>query len=263
MQILDEIVGRRMPSTSATRWNFRSRLVETVFEYRELLYHCFEQIEISCRQTSTISQARGLKLKISQSDFLFWLHVFHMIMPHVEILYNQLQKRSIDAVTAKKAIQSFEEIIKDVRDNIDSIAKNYSQQESKKRRQDDHKTRNIAAKEVCDVILFQAKERFSFNQHLIASNLFNSGNFPEFHKTFPETTVRDTCAVYPFLDRPKLRTELEVVYMRGDFRNVCGATDLLAFIIENNLQKTFSETAKLLKVLITIPMTTSEAERCF
>ena len=34
-------------------------------------------------------------------------------------------------------------------------------------------------------------------------------------------------------------------------------------MIENNLQSTFSEVVKLLKILITTPMSTAEAERCF
>lgn len=44
-----------------------------------------------------------------------------------------------------------------------------------------------------------------------------------------------------------------------------GAVNLLKFIIENQLQDTFSETYKLLKIVITrtIPMTTAEAERSF
>ena len=35
------------------------------------------------------------------------------------------------------------------------------------------------------------------------------------------------------------------------------------FLQENNLESTFSEIVKLLKLIVTIPMTTSEAERCF
>ena len=34
-------------------------------------------------------------------------------------------------------------------------------------------------------------------------------------------------------------------------------------MIDNNLQSTFSEVVKLLKVLITTPMSTAEAEQCF
>ena len=42
-----------------------------------------------------------------------------------------------------------------------------------------------------------------------------------------------------------------------------GAIALFDFITENHLEATFSKSVKLLKVLITIPMTTSKAERCF
>ena len=38
---------------------------------------------------------------------------------------------------------------------------------------------------------------------------------------------------------------------------------MLHTMIENNLQSTFSEVVKLLKILITTPMSTAEAERCF
>ena len=38
---------------------------------------------------------------------------------------------------------------------------------------------------------------------------------------------------------------------------------LLGRLVENNLQSTFENTVKLLKILITTPMTSAEAERCF
>lgn len=44
---------------------------------------------------------------------------------------------------------------------------------------------------------------------------------------------------------------------------MCGALGLLGYKIENNLYDTLSESMKLLKVIIMILMTTSEAERCF
>lgn len=42
-----------------------------------------------------------------------------------------------------------------------------------------------------------------------------------------------------------------------------GALCLMDFIRDNNLCATFSECVKLLKVLLTMPMSTAEAERCF
>ena len=39
--------------------------------------------------------------------------------------------------------------------------------------------------------------------------------------------------------------------------------DLLKCILENNLDDVLSEITKIIKILLTIPMTTSEPERCF
>ena len=59
------------------------------------------------------------------------------------------------------------------------------------------------------------------------------------------------------LHKERLRTELYLIYESPDFRGCCGALQ------SYNLQETFSETVALLNILITTPMTTAEAERCF
>ncbi|KAJ4448834.1 hypothetical protein ANN_00225 [Periplaneta americana] len=119
-------------------------------------------------------------------------------------------------------------------------------------------SRKVTDKEVCDVISAQAKERFLFTGHLMASHLFSTENFMSFNKNFPEEGLFQACQAYPFVDTSKLGTELEIMYMREDFWNVACAVDLFEFIIQNN----FSEALKVLKVLTTTPMTTSEAENC-
>ena len=65
------------------------------------------------------------------------------------------------------------------------------------------------------------------------------------------------------LDESKLQSELSVIYSRAEFRQCCGAVALLQLLQESNLTATFSETVQLLMILITIPMSSSEAERCF
>ena len=65
------------------------------------------------------------------------------------------------------------------------------------------------------------------------------------------------------LEKKRLKTKLSVLYQRQDFRNIERAVPLLQFIITSNLQQTFSEITKLLNILVTIPMTTAEPERCF
>ena len=80
---------------------------------------------------------------------------------------------------------------------------------------------------------------------------------------FPEKNVNETCKVSTFIDIKKLKTELSIIYSLEEFRSMSGAIALFDFITENHLEATFSKSVKLLKVLITIPMTTSKAERCF
>uniref|UniRef100_H3BCV3 HAT C-terminal dimerisation domain-containing protein n=1 Tax=Latimeria chalumnae TaxID=7897 RepID=H3BCV3_LATCH len=71
----------------------------------------------------------------------------------------------------------------------------------------------------------------------------------EHNQCFPLQTLTDIVHAYPMLNKERLHTELSVIY--GNY------------LEENNLQDTFSETMKLLQILITTPMTTVESERCF
>lgn len=56
------------------------------------------------------------------------------------------------------------------------------------------------AKEVCDVIIYQAKERFGFTGHLIAAGLFFSENFDRYSKSFPVKKFEETNKAYPFFN---------------------------------------------------------------
>ncbi len=68
---------------------------------------------------------------------------------------------------------------------------------------------------------------------------------------------------YPMIEKQKLLTELQVFYSRPDMHNYERFIDLLKFITENNLVDVLEELSNLIKISLTTPMTTSEAERCF
>lgn len=266
--VLDEIVGKRIPHASATRWNFKSRTVNTVYEYRLQLIECMERIESSFKQSTAINQAGAIRRMLDDPVFVFWLTIFHNIMPHVEILYNQLQKKSTDVVQIRKHVDIFQKSIEKERENMDivinEVARAVSEPHSKKRTVENvHINRTVAAKEVCDVITNQVKTRFSFTTHYSAMSLFDAEKFPQYEKQFPVLLIEQTMEVYSFLEMDRLKTELGVIYRRPDFRNMSGAVTLLQFVIENNLRTTFSETYTLLMIICTIPMATAEAERCF
>ncbi|CAH1998384.1 unnamed protein product [Acanthoscelides obtectus] len=166
--VLDDIVGARVPRSSVTRWNFKSRSINTVYEYRELLIECMEKIEATSKQTVTINQATGIGRMLQDSKFVFWLTVFHRILPHADILYNQLQKTVTDPVQIQTAIKCFENCIQKERDCLETIETEISEDttttQTKKRRanEDQHICRAVAAKEVCDTIITHVTDRFSF-----------------------------------------------------------------------------------------------------
>ncbi|XP_060845267.1 zinc finger MYM-type protein 1-like [Rhopalosiphum padi] len=216
--VLDKIVKHRVPRSSNTRWNFKSRIVNTVYENLESLIECMKEIESTFNQTIPINQAGALHRMLIDDRFIFWLRVFHSLMPHVDILYNQLQKPTMDPVELSKAIFRFEENILKERQNIDNIFETSQNHPTKKRKHDDTiETRKIAAKEVCDIFIVNVKERFDYKNHLNASHLFLSTKFLMYENNFPGDHFNKTIEAYPFLDVTKLKTELQLFYKRTDF----------------------------------------------
>ncbi|KAJ4430561.1 hypothetical protein ANN_19149 [Periplaneta americana] len=142
---------------------------------------------------------------VSIPDGILTRELSKWIMPHVDILYNQIQKSTADSLKMKNAISSFEiEVIK-IRNSIDNIECEEDNKE-KRRRENTHISRNVAAKEVCDVILNHVRLRFSFRNHMLTANLFDSKHFPNYNKMFPEKTLKSVIETYPFLKLQQLKS---------------------------------------------------------
>ncbi|XP_030581661.1 zinc finger MYM-type protein 1-like [Archocentrus centrarchus] len=265
--VLDKVVAHRLPASSNVRWNFHSRAINTVFEHREDLIRCFQSIQDSGDfDPITVREAGAFAMLLEDQDFKFFLQLFHHIMPHVDLLYAKLQKKVIDSVCIQESIQQFQQDIQKIRNSLHSMVGQSSvgsSQPVKKRRTlsvEDHE--RIAA-EVCDIILGHTRERFSFTNHLVSATLLQGDRFEQYNTAFPEDALSNTLKAYPVLNGGKLKTELTLIYSKDEFKACCGAVGLLQLFMENNLEEVFSETVTLLKILITTPMTTAEAERCF
>ncbi|CAH2005532.1 unnamed protein product [Acanthoscelides obtectus] len=184
-------------------------------------------------------------------------------MPHVDILFNQLQKRKIEPSQVKTAIDNFEKCFVDVRNKIDDIineAKSICtepQGNKGRRRNNSSHGHRVAALEVCDNII-------SITQRSFGSRIpFFPEHFGEYCGKFPDDKLETTCLAYPELEKSRLKTELSVIYARNDCRDLHGTLFLLKFLIQNSLEETLKETKKLLEIIVTTPMSTSEAERDF
>ncbi|KAK5644340.1 hypothetical protein RI129_005640 [Pyrocoelia pectoralis] len=264
MVILDEVVKVRLPKRAPTEWCFDTRCVETVFVYQKDILACLSKIIDKEDDNNTLSQAIVLENYLRDSDFLYWLEFFHMIIPHCYTLFNQLKKRDIVVSNIKNYIATFKDGIEKIRAKILNNSLQFSlftTISNKRPRNEDSK--HQTSLEVCDIVLSEIQQRFRFSDHLVIAQLFYPERFVNFREKFPADILQLVKASYPFINYVKLRTELEVMYEREDFDTNAGLIAILQFYINNNLCETFSESIKLLKILCTLPMPCIESERCF
>lgn len=118
--VLDQVVKRRLPRSIPTRWNFHSRSVNTVFENKKEIIECLKVIlnGDEFQDVNTISLASGHVKVLESNNFNFWISFFQEIMPSVDFLYGQLQKRNIDPSRIKICIDTFERKVLSIRENF-------------------------------------------------------------------------------------------------------------------------------------------------
>ena len=131
-------------------------------------------------------------------------------MPHVDILYGQLQSKEITPSSAHTAVSLLVPIDQKIRNEIEEPE--YAQGKSRL-----HINKLTAdARESCHVITVQCRERFSFTYHFAAVQLFAASKFPSYQNTFPTAMLTEAIRAYPFLNSERLRNELSVLYVRKE-----------------------------------------------
>ena len=217
MAVLDEVSHRRIPRSSATRWNFKSRIVQTVFELQNILVDCCTVLEDSSSE-STGNGASGIKRMLNDTDILFWLDFFNKVMPHVDILYGQLQSVATNAAKAKTDLAAFTASIQKICDDFSVATLTGNESSSRKRRYAASASKVREAKEVCDTILFHCKGRFKSIAHIEASELLQLGKASKYTQAghFPMTSLQNCIKAYPVLNEEQLKTELMLLYSRPD-----------------------------------------------
>ena len=282
---LKDYCKRRIPRAAATRWNFNSRTVSCVYENKYALKRFFksvtdgesgedmddgnESVHFDWDNT-TVREACGLLKWLEDEEFLFFLEFFHRLMPDIDLLYSTLQTRSISVDEVTNQLGEFKTSIRGVRENVDNITigdvdrVDEGAEPQHKRRKFDVGQVKAACKEACDTIIVQASDRFQSLGHLDALQLVDPRNFSKFHRDFPGEKLHLVAQFYGMISVDRIRTELNLLYSKQDFRNAKNSLDLYQFILQNNLQDVvFFEVSRLLEIALTTPLVSAESERCF
>ena len=89
-------------------------------------------------------------------------------MPHVDLLYAQMQSRLMNSASANAAINNFNTSIQKIRDEIGSSTSTLNIEAEGDEPKCKRRCSNYIpdAKEVCDIIVSQCNQRFQFKSHL-------------------------------------------------------------------------------------------------
>lgn len=277
MEFLENIVNHRLPRASETRWNFKSRLVKTVWEYYDILIELFQLIlEQSNWDKDTTRDAKGYLNFLVNFENIILLAIFSKIFEKTEILFKILQTKASDTIYCSKKVTEFCELFQSWRsdDDFDGLYNTAKDKNSnvepilQQRRSDETLTHYDLLRrlyfQILDNVIEQLKFRFSDMKQLGFMKLVEVSNFPAFSKTFPEEILNSLCdSVYGrFFNAHQLRNELEVIYAQQELRQE-SVSERIKEMIQISLIECFSEYFKLLCLIATYPITSASVERAF
>ncbi|CAL8354581.1 unnamed protein product [Arctogadus glacialis] len=161
------------------------------WETRAALLQCMEAIRTQPGLDEiTISEAYGLSKKHRDRAFLQLLEFFSLLMPEVDVLYNTLQKRSIDAPCINSALAHFKENVLKMRQQADHLAATSHDGTDKPGR----RVTNTAQvmKEACETVISQ------------------------FVLSFPTSELDCAVKLWPLDNKEILKSELITVYRHSE-----------------------------------------------
>lgn len=96
-----------MPKNAPTRWNFSSRLVNTVYEYNIYFIEFFQHVLDNSKDwdNETVILSRGIISVLESRQTYFLLIAFSKIFSFTDILYDVLQTKHLDILYFIKKIK--------------------------------------------------------------------------------------------------------------------------------------------------------------
>ena len=274
---LDAEMSKRFPSVAPTRWNYNSRLVETVYEHRDDIVRLMTSLIDNADKwdNETICSARGLRSICLDFDFNFFLALFSQIFPETDVLFQILQKKIYDIAFCQNKIENFVHLLSKLRENFDFIwnkcidVERSEEPPNKKVRidcipgEDRKSSYRRLFYEIIDVIRSNTEQRFKELPALKFMSLLDSRKFSEYQNHFPESEFSCLKENYgKYFDFECLKSELAVIFRDVDMHKD-SVTQLCNYMLSFDLVDVFPEAYKLSKLIITIPASSSSAERSF
>lgn len=270
---LDLKIKKRFPAAAPTRWNYTSRILKMVMEYKLELKDLFSSMIDDDEQwdSDTVVSATGLLSYLSDFSFNFHLQVFHKVFSFSDILFEILQKKIFDISYCVRKIKEFLDFLQNERNNYDSFwltlnEEDFSHIHSRGRRQETGDKQLIYRRkyiEIIDVLIRHTQDRFADMENMAFMGLLDVSKFNEFTKCFPENYLKCLQKYYgEYFDFLRLKSELIYIYSSLEF-HLRTLIELNSYLINNELKDVLPEAYSLMNLILTIPATSASAERSF
>ena len=193
--VLNQICGSRIPTLSATRWNFTSHSVFTIYKNKNKLIEVFDFIMDSDEfknDAQSVREAESLKRYLNDQKFCFLLETFKLIFEQTEPIFLILQNKLTDINFSKNRILKLTQTLQDFKNNdnyfnnIYTLISNSSNANRRKTCLDLPNLRlnfKIIFVEILDTIMTQIEVRFSDLDKLKFFDLLTPDNYLLYVKT--------------------------------------------------------------------------------
>lgn len=271
--VIDSLSARRIPTLAETRWCSNSKLLNVIVEDWENLKQAFELImNDKLSDKKSIQLSKGFLNDMNSFEFTFLAVVFNDIFSLTDVLFDVLQKKSLDITYCISKIKSTCAVINNKRNDqyFSELFEKVKGMTSLTRRREystmteDEIFRNfrILFFEILDTISMEMKVRFQDCDNLQFLGLVDTSKFDKYAKDFPSTALENLQHCYPLIFNKidRLKNELRLLYADEVNRSLSTAE---CFKLCQENKDVFEESYKLFALVLTIPSTSASVERSF
>lgn len=266
----------------ATRWSSRYLALKSFVKLYKYLLTFLEIVDDDNDKTIGAA-ARGFLKQVKNFDFVFYSNVLLILFEKTHMLSKFLQMPNNNIVHALELCDvtimdlntlknNYDEILESVKnkceeENIDTVLEPMS----KKRKTHALEVETNAEKykksfnNIIDVYISELQIRFSKNEFKSIIAMYNLIMLKN-EKEHAEYNYNDLIKYDKFVDLERLKTESSsfINYkIKFDNLNWKDLNNVIKNFVENDLKSFYQEIFKLLKIYLTIPISSAEAERAF
>ena len=237
--LLDNVVKRRLPRTSPTRWSSNSRLLQTVSMYHSDLLRVFRVIGDAEDKwdNDSVMKAAGFERWLLKTNTCFLIIAYEEIFNKTDALFRVLQNKLMDIAFCCAQIRDTIDYVERQRQECDSFYHRFERKCATLHLTETGDMRQIKDKRkqtfynILDDIIVELKSRFKNFSELSFLGLIDCSKFSEMAQEFDNTKLQSLSEKYAkFFNCVKLKADLIGLYSSQTVTNECKTpAQLLSF----------------------------------